>query len=143
MGRRLLILCFGAVLVAVLTVLAYVGVDAIYPSPNCSLENCNLPIILAIVVPGTAAVLALILVRVAGIAVNRLVLWILGLSAAVTAVIFEFPRHLQQPSAHADEAAIGAAILFFIYVPAGTALLLVTANAVFHRASATSSAPPE
>ena len=131
-----MVLCLGAALAAGLTILGYVGVDTVYPSPNCSLENCTLPIILLIVVPGAAAVLTLVLVRFAGVHASRVVLWLLGLSASGAGVIFEFPRHLREPSAHQFEAAVGAVAIFFVAAPGATALLLTLASERFSSTSA-------
>jgi len=136
MVRRVVVLCLGAALAAGLTILGYVGVDTAYPSPNCSLENCTLPIILVIGVPGAAAVLTLVLVRFAGAHASRVVLWLLGLSAWVAAVIFELPRALREPSGHQFEAAVGTVLMLFVYVPGATALLLTLASERFPSTSA-------
>jgi len=136
MARRVIVLGLAAALAAGLTILGYVGVDTVYPSPNCSLENCTLPIILLIVVPGAAAVLTLVLVRFAGVHASRVVLWVLGLSASVAAVIFEFPRSIQEPGGHREMVYLGAVSLLFVAAPGATALLLTLASERFSSTSA-------
>jgi len=133
MVRRVIVLCLGAALAAGLAILGYVGVDTLYPSPNCSLENCNLPIFLIVVIPGVAATVMMILLRIAGVRVTRLMVWILGLAVSIAAVVFAFPRGLREPTADPDEAFLGGLFLLFVLAPGATAALLAIASAVYRQ----------
>jgi len=126
--RRWFTLLIAGILASVLTILAYVALGRAYPSPNCSLDDCTVPIVLTITIPGIAAFLAAFLLRVVAKTRDRVALKVVGAGATLSALILEFPRELREPSGHPIEAAIGVVLMFFVFGPVCTVGLLLAAE---------------